>query len=61
MAHLPLNDHHLPECSSICPSDTCCTHVRGLQVAVAVGLGGDPLGRYVLAEVVAGSAGSVST
>ena len=33
------------ECSSICPSDIHCTHVRGLQVAVAVGLGGDPLGR----------------
>ena len=33
------------ECSSICPSDICCTHVRGLQVAVAVGLGGDPFGR----------------
>ena len=34
-----------PECSSTCPSDICCTHVLGLQVAVAVGLGGDPLGR----------------
>ena len=33
------------ECSSICPSDIHCTHVRGQQVAVAVGLGGDPLGR----------------
>ena len=30
---------------SICPSDTHCTHVQGLQVAVAVGLGGDPFGR----------------
>ena len=41
-----------PECSSICPSDTCCTYVRGLQVAVAVGLGGDPLGRKVLVDGV---------
>ena len=38
-----------------------CTHVQGLQVAVAVGLGGDPLGRYVLEEVVSGSTDSVST
>ena len=30
------------------------------KVAVAVGLGGDPLGRYILEEVVSGSAGSVS-
>ena len=28
---------------------------------MAVGLGGDPLGRYILEEVVSGSAGSVST
>ena len=27
------------------PSETCCTCVHGLQVAVAVGLEGDPLGR----------------
>ena len=31
------------DCSSICPSDIHCTHVRGLSVAVAVGLGGDPI------------------
>ena len=49
------------DCSSICPSDIHCTHVLGLHVAVAVGLGGDPLGRYILEEVVSGSAGSVST
>ena len=30
------------------PSETCCTHVHGLQVAVAVGLEGDPLGRNIL-------------
>ena len=30
------------------PSKTCCTHVHGLQVAVAVGLEGDALGRNVL-------------
>ena len=30
------------------PSETPCTHVHGLQVAVAVGLEGDPLGRNVL-------------
>ena len=28
--------------------ETCCTHVHGLQVAVAVGLEGDPLGRNIL-------------
>ena len=50
-----------PECSSICPSDIHCTHVQGLQVAVAVGLGGDPLGRKVLEDGISGSAGSVST
>ena len=27
------------------PSEILCTHVRGLQVAVAVGLEGEPLGR----------------
>ena len=30
------------------PSETCCTHVHGLQVAVTVGLEGDPLGRNIL-------------
>ena len=30
------------------PSETHCTHVCGLQVAVMVGLEGDPLGRNVL-------------
>ena len=30
------------------PSETPCTHVHGLQVAVAVGLEGDPLGRNIL-------------
>ena len=30
------------------PSETCCTHAHGLQVAVAVGLEGDPLGRNVV-------------
>ena len=50
-----------PECSSICPSDIRCTHVHGLQVSVAVGLGGDPLGRKVLEDEVSGSTGSVST
>ena len=30
------------------PSETLCTHVHGLQVAVAVGLEGDPLGRNIL-------------
>ena len=49
------------ECSSICPSDIHCTHVQGLQVAVAVGLDGDPLGRKVLEDGVSDSAGSVST
>ena len=49
------------ECSSICPSDIHCTYVQGLQVTVAVGLGGDPLGRYILEEVDSGSSGPVST
>ena len=30
------------------PSETHCTHIHGLQVAVAVGLEGDPLGRNIL-------------
>ena len=30
------------------PSETCCTNVCGLQVAVTVGLEGDPLERNVL-------------
>ena len=30
------------------PSETHCTNVHGLQVAVSVGLGGDPLRRNVL-------------
>ena len=30
------------------PSETLCTHICGLQVAVAVGLEGDPLGRNIL-------------
>ena len=30
------------------PSETCCTYVHGLQVAVAVGLEGDPLVRNIL-------------
>ena len=47
--------------SSICPSDIHCTHIQGLQVAVAVGLGGDPLGRKVLADGVSGSVGSISS
>ena len=29
------------------PSETLCTHVHGLHVAVAVGLEGDPLGRNI--------------
>ena len=31
------------------PSETHCTHIHGLQVAVTVGLEGDLLGRKVLA------------
>ena len=30
------------------PSETHCTHICGLQVAVTVGLEGDPLGRNIL-------------
>ena len=40
--------------SFICLSETCCTHVHGVQVAVAVGLQGDPLGRKVQGLVVPG-------
>ena len=46
-------------CSSICPSDILYSKVLGLSVAVAVGLGGDPLGRVVLIDE--GSGCSVST
>ena len=46
--------------SLICPSDTHCTHVQGLQVAVVVGLGGDLFGRQVWGDVVPGSVRSVS-
>ena len=46
--------------SLICPSETCCTHVHGIQVAVAVGLEGDPLGRKVLGLLVSPSVVSVS-
>ena len=44
----------------MCPSETHCTHVHGLQVAVAVGLEGDPLGRKVLGLLVSPSVVSVS-
>ena len=30
------------------PSETCCTHMHLLQMAVTVGLEGDPLGRNIL-------------
>ena len=30
------------------PSETCCTHICGLQVAVTVGQEGDPLRRNIL-------------
>ena len=36
----------------ICPSEIHCTHVLSLQVAVVVGLEGDPLGRKVLGLLV---------
>ena len=46
-------------CSSICPSDLLCSKVLGLRVAVAVGLGGNPLrGKVLTGE---GSGRSVST
>ena len=40
------------EGSFICPSKTHCTHICGLQVAVTVGLEGDPLGRKVIGLLV---------
>ena len=46
--------------SFICPSEICCTHVLGLQVAVAVGLGGDPLGKKGLGLLASVSVASVS-
>ena len=46
--------------SLICPLETHCTHVHGLQVAVAVGLEGDPFGRKVLGLLVLPSVVSVS-
>ena len=38
--------------SFIWPSKIHCTHICGLQVAVSVGLEGDPLGRNVLGPLV---------
>ena len=52
ISYFLLNQHLLKEGSFICPSKTHCTHVHGLQVAVAVGLEGDPLGRKVLGLLV---------
>ena len=46
--------------SFICPSKTCCTHVLVLQVAVAVGQEGDPLGKKVLGLLVSASVVSAS-
>ena len=46
--------------SFICPSEIPCTHVHGLQVAVAVGLEGDPLERKVLGLLVSASLVSVA-
>ena len=46
--------------SFICPSETCCTHVLSLQVAVAVGLQGDPLGGKVLGLLISASIVSAS-
>ena len=40
------------EGSFICLSETHCTHICGLQVAVAVGLEGNPLRRKVLGLLV---------
>ena len=45
---------------SICPSQICCTHILGLQVAVAVGLEGDQLGKKVLGLLVSVSVVSAS-
>ena len=44
----------------ICPSEMCCTQVLGRQVAVAVGLEGDPLGKKVLGLLVSVSVASAS-
>ena len=44
----------------ICPSEMHCTQVLGQQVAVAVGLGGDPLGKKVLGLLVSVSVVSTS-
>ena len=46
--------------SFICPPETHCTQVCGLQVTVAVGVEGDPLGRKVLGLLVSASVVSVS-
>ena len=46
-------------CSSTCPSDLLCSNVLGLSVAVAIGLGGVPLGGKVLTGE--GSGRSIST
>ena len=46
--------------SLICPSETCCTYVHGLQVAVAVGQEGDPFVRMVLGLLVSLPVVSVS-
>ena len=46
--------------SLICPSEMHCTQVLGQQVAVAVGLEGDPLGKKVLGLLVSVSVASAS-
>ena len=38
--------------SLVCPSVSCCIHVLGLHVAVAVGQDGDPLGKLILGLLV---------
>ena len=55
-----LNIYPLWAGSLICPSEMHCTQVLGQQVAVAVGLEGDPLGKKVLGLLVLVSVASAS-
>ena len=46
--HSLWNQYHSGEEHLSQPSETLCTHIHGLQVAVTVDLEGDPLGRNIL-------------
>ena len=61
MVHFPLNGYPLPNALLFVLLIYAVPLSEAYQVAVAVGLGGDPLGRKVLGDGVSSSAGSVTT